>query len=67
MLEISNEMGILFYGNICNEIYSKENDLPMYEFLVKEYEKQSKIKNEQLNCVASLIKLIKNFQKIIYN
>ena len=60
-------MGILFYENICNDKYLNENDCPIYEYLVKESDKNSEAKKGQLIYVASLVKFVKDVQEMVYN
>ena len=67
MNEILNEMGKLFYENICKNKYSNEPNLNIITFLVKEAEKYSQVKNNQLKCVASILKFVEDVQEKIYN
>ena len=63
MIELSEEIGKLFYNNICNQECQNEKDLPsLIEFLKNESEKQqSKNKKDSLIVVISCLLFIKDF------
>ena len=69
MVTLSEDLGKLFYKNICGKELKNEENLDLIEFLNKESEKQkeSKNKKESFIRIASSLSFIKLFQEKIFN
>ena len=69
MVTLSEDLGKLFYQNICGKELKNEKKLDLIEFLNKESEKQKEAKNkkELFIRIASSLSFIKLFQEKIYN
>ena len=69
MAKLSEDMGKLFYENICSKEYKNENNLDIIEFLNEESEKEtSNNKKELLNRLSSCFIFMKHFyEKVINN
>ena len=69
MVTLSEDLGKLFYQNICGKELKNEGNLDLIEFLNKESEKQkeSKNKKELYIRIASSLSFIKLFQEKISN
>ncbi len=69
MITLSEDLGKLFYQNICGTEYKKDENIDLIEFLNKESQRQinSKNKKELLIRIASSLSFIKTFQETIFN
>jgi len=71
MRDIAEEMGKLFYQNICGKEFVNEENLDIVTFLNNESieaekEKNSNTKKDSLNRIASCIGYIELFEKEVF-
>jgi len=68
MIDIAEEMGKLFYQNICGKEFVNEENLDMVLFLNNEAEREteSKTKKDLFNRIASCIGFIKLFEEKVF-
>ncbi len=66
MIEISEEMIILLYQNICNKNYNNKNHIPLVDFLEKESQKEESSNKKIINSYFILFKLYSKFRKNKY-
>ena len=66
MIEISDDIGQLFYQNICGKDVTKKDYLNIHEFLNKVSESENEDKKPVLELIASSLEFIKKFQENIF-
>jgi len=66
MIEISDDIGQLFYQNICGKDVTKKDYLNIHEFLNKVSKSENEEKKPVLELIASSLEFIKKLQEKIF-